>query len=79
MITKDKFFKETESFRRVISDSTIKDKLDAKLYQSALFDTINELNQAVEGMYHNLNTLGVEAVINYHLLLLTMYMYTSRR
>lgn len=53
---KDKFFKETglseEDFRL---DN--KDKLDAKLYQSALFDTINELNQAVEGMYHNLNTL----------------------
>lgn len=53
---KDKFFKETglseEDFRLYN-----KDKLDAKLYQSALFDTINELNQAVEGMYHNLNTL----------------------
>lgn len=53
---KDKFFKETglseEDFRL---DN--KDKLDAKLYKSALFDTINELNQAVEGMYHNLNTL----------------------
>lgn len=53
---KDKFFKETglseEDFRL---DN--KDKLDAKLYQSALFETINELNQAVEGMYHNLNTL----------------------
>ena len=34
-----------------------KDKLNSELYQSALFDTINETKQAVEGMYHNLNTL----------------------
>lgn len=34
-----------------------KDKLDQYLYQSALFDTLVEINQAVEGMYHNLNTL----------------------
>ena len=34
-----------------------KDKLDPKLYQAALFDTIRETYQAVEGMYHNLNTL----------------------
>lgn len=33
------------------------DKLDEKLYQKALFDTIVETYQAVEGMYHNLNTL----------------------
>lgn len=34
-----------------------KDKLDPVLYQSALYDTIMEVHQAVEGMYHNLNTL----------------------
>ena len=34
-----------------------KDNLDPYLYQSALFDTIIETQQAVEGMYHNLNTL----------------------
>jgi ribonucleoside-triphosphate reductase len=34
-----------------------KENLDATLYQNALFDTIRETMQAVEGMYHNLNTL----------------------
>ena len=33
------------------------EKLDKKLYAKALYDTLNELRQAVEGMYHNLNTL----------------------
>ena len=31
--------------------------LDPVFYQSALYDTIIETKQAVEGMYHNLNTL----------------------
>ena len=31
--------------------------LDKILYQSALYDTICEIYQAVEGLYHNLNTL----------------------
>ena len=53
---KNEFFKETGLSEE---DFTLdnKDNLDAKLYQSALFDTLNELNQAVEGLYHNLNTL----------------------
>ena len=34
-----------------------KDKLDPFFYQSAMYDTIIETKQAVEGMYHNLNTL----------------------
>ena len=34
-----------------------KDKLDPKLYQAALFETRKETYQAVEGLYHNLNTL----------------------
>lgn len=34
-----------------------KDNLDRIHYQSALYDTIIETYQAVEGMYHNLNTL----------------------
>ena len=34
-----------------------KDKLNHFYYQSALFDTIRETYQAVEAMYHNLNTL----------------------
>lgn len=33
------------------------DKLDKALYQRALFETRRETYQAVEGMYHNLNTL----------------------
>ena len=33
------------------------DKLNKKYYQSAMYDTIIETQQAVEGMYHNLNTL----------------------
>ncbi len=32
-------------------------KLDKKYYQRALFETRREVYQAVEGMYHNLNTL----------------------
>lgn len=34
-----------------------KDNLDKKFYQCALFETRKEIYQAVEGMYHNLNTL----------------------
>ena len=34
-----------------------KDKLDKHLYQAALFDTRIDVYQAVEAMYHNLNTL----------------------
>ena len=34
-----------------------KDNLDPVLYQIALFDTIKETYQAIEGMFHNLNTL----------------------
>lgn len=33
------------------------DKLNENLHRKALFDTIAETYQAVEGMYHNLNTL----------------------
>ena len=34
-----------------------KENLNKKYYQSALLDTINETKQAIEGLYHNLNTL----------------------
>lgn len=34
-----------------------KEKLDPLLYQSAIYDTILETKQAVEALYHNLNTL----------------------
>jgi ribonucleoside-triphosphate reductase len=52
---KESFFKLTdtkESDYRIDNNNLI-----SKYYQSALFDTINETKQAVEGMYHNLNTL----------------------
>ena len=38
-----------------------KEKLDLRFYQSALYDTIVEVKQAVEAMYHNLNTLQSRA------------------
>lgn len=34
-----------------------KENLDSNFYQSALYDTILEIKQASEAMYHNLNTL----------------------
>jgi ribonucleoside-triphosphate reductase len=48
----DKFGLTEASFRL---DNKI--ALDPVFYQSALYDTIVETKQAVEGMYHNLNTL----------------------
>jgi ribonucleoside-triphosphate reductase len=33
------------------------DKLNKKYYQAALYDTVVEVTQAVEGLYHNLNSL----------------------
>ena len=53
---KDKFFMATNTKE---SDYTIDNKqnLISKYYQSALYDTIIEIKQAVEGMYHNLNSL----------------------
>lgn len=52
---KKEFFKKTGLKE---SDFYLGNKnLDRSLYQSALYDTIIETNQAVEGMYHNLNTL----------------------
>ena len=53
MITK--FFAET---KLDIKDFYFANKsLDNELRQEALYDTKNEVYQAVEGMYHNLNTL----------------------
>ena len=53
---KDHFFEKTGLTK---DDFTLanKAKLDKRYYNSALCDTINELRQAVEAMYHNLNTL----------------------
>lgn len=53
---KDSFFAATGLTK---DDFTLanKEKLDNKLYNSALCDTLQELRQAVEAMYHNLNTL----------------------
>lgn len=48
----DKFGLTESSFRL---DNKV--ALDPVFYQSALYDTIVETKQAVEGMYHNLNTL----------------------
>ena len=44
----------------VAEDTSIEDnlyKMDERVYRYALDKTTQELNQAVEGMYHNLNTL----------------------
>lgn len=53
---KTKFYEETG-----LSDSDFyldnKSKLCKKLYNSALIDTIAEIKQGIEGLYHNLNTL----------------------
>ena len=53
---KEKFFDKTQTTEKdyVLGN---KDKLNSKYYQQALYDTIIETKQAVEGMYHNLNTL----------------------
>lgn len=53
---KDSFFAATGLTK---DDFTLanKKKLDKQLYNSALCDTLQELRQAVEAMYHNLNTL----------------------
>ena len=52
---KSNFFKITNTNE---NDYTLNNKsLNKKYYQSALYDTIVETKQAVEGMYHNLNTL----------------------
>lgn len=52
---KERFFEKTG---RAESDFKLGNAdLNRKYYQSALYDTIIETKQAVEGMYHNLNTL----------------------
>lgn len=52
---KSDFFNKTNTTEQ---DYNLDNKnLDKKHYQSALYDTIIETKQAVEGMYHNLNTL----------------------
>lgn len=52
---KGEFFKATDTKEE---DYRLDNKsLPLKHYQSALYDTIVEVKQAVEGMYHNLNTL----------------------
>jgi len=40
-----------------IEDEWYQKEIHERVYQYALDKTLNELNQAVEGMYHNLNTL----------------------
>ena len=53
---KSQFFKQTNTCEDdyILSN---KNNLNPKYYQQALYDTIIETKQAVEGMYHNLNTL----------------------
>lgn len=53
---KDSFFAAT-SLKKDDFRLDNKKKLDNRLYNSALCDTLQELRQAVEAMYHNLNTL----------------------
>ena len=53
---KKSFFEDTKTEERDYKLDN-KSKLDPELYQSALYDTLIEIYQAVEGMYHNLNTL----------------------
>lgn len=52
---KDEYLQELELTKEDFYIGT--DKLDKVLYQRALFETVKETQQAVEGMYHNLNTL----------------------
>lgn len=47
-------------------------ELHPEAWDYAMDMTLKELKQAVEGMYHNLNTLQSEAEISYLLPLLTM-------
>lgn len=53
---KEQFFKKTGLKDEDFSLSN-KENLDPVLYQMALYDTIIETKQAVEALYHNLNTL----------------------
>lgn len=53
---KAEFFKETGTKEKDYRLGN-KSKLNAKYYNSALYDTIIEIKQGVEGLYHNLNTL----------------------
>lgn len=48
-----------EKFELTMDDFTFDNlkNLDRRLGQAALFETIREVHQAAEGMYHNLNTL----------------------
>lgn len=53
---KERFYEETELKEEDFFFAN-KEKLDPLLYQSAMYDTILETKQAVEALYHNLNTL----------------------
>ncbi len=65
-ITRNKFEDWVDTHKKIFFDKTgLSEKdfyignknLNKKYYQNALYDTIIETQQAVEGMYHNLNTL----------------------
>ena len=53
---KENFYKET-GLKEEDFFFANKEKLDPIFYQSALYDTIIETKQAIEALYHNLNTL----------------------
>lgn len=53
---KTEFFQKTETKEEDYRLDN-KSKLNAKYFNSALYDTIIEIKQGVEGLYHNLNTL----------------------
>lgn len=55
-INKERFYEET-GLKEEDFFFANKEKLDPLLYQSAMYDTILETKQAVEALYHNLNTL----------------------
>lgn len=68
---KENFYKET-GLKEEDFFFANKEKLDPIFYQSALYDTIIETKQAIEALYHNLNTLQSRSGNQLPLLLSTM-------
>lgn len=54
---KDRYFKETGLTKDDFVIGAKNPKIDPDLFQSALYDTIQEVKQGVEGLLHNLNSL----------------------
>jgi len=53
----EQFFMDHENITDESFKLANKDMFDKKYYQKALFETTRETYQAIEGLYHNLNTL----------------------